>query len=927
MKIKYQATFIKCLFVGLLTVMMLVNSAPFLMAQTPEQAQQELQKLGLDDQIVKEKLLQRGIDVDNIDINNPEEIFNLEKNLGEVIAEIEKERVQETIGTPDEKTDLKSGRVTEEEKKILVKEAEDISESLEEGATLEEAVSEELNEALESELPKGKLYGQEIFRSQNLKLYRQSEDVKPPGSYILGVGDVIAISIWGYSEQDLVFEINKDGFIKPDRIPRINLKGLTLDDARGLLEKRFSNYYRFESHQFEVTLNYGRTINVNIVGEVYNYGTFNIPAINSAFNALVAAGGPNDIGSVRNIKLVRFGQPHRNIDIYKYLQDPEYEVDLYLQERDVISVPIAEKIVKLEGAVIRPHNYELKDNEHLIELLEFCGGLKSNASLRNIQIKRFEQDQEKIIDVNLNQVIQSNSNFDLRNGDVVLVNEITRSFENFVTLNGAVQEPGKYAIEGNTRVSDLLKKTKLNPDALTDVAYLQRLNDDQKTTSYIRIDLAMVLQNPSHSDNIQLQAKDQLVVYSKSKFVDQEVFSVKGAVRDPGDMNYDFSKTLKLNDAIFLAGGSEKHATDFAYIKRKDPNNVDRLIYLRADLDSALEFPASNDNVEILPGDEIVVYSQKDFVDEKTIYIDGAVRNPGSYKYDPSLSIKDLITMSGGLKFSASRKRVDIYRLEFEDEQKTKTLAANLILDQNDSPINGEFGLKAFDRIIVREAPEFETMKTVTLTGEVKYPGDYALVRDNESIASVIKRAGGPTDEAFLSGGVVMRSDDNTGYISVDLNEAYRNNGSRHNIVLKANDRITIPKKKDLVSIVGETKASEMYLDFVASQGQVNVPFVDGKDAKYYIDEYAGGINDNGDKDEITVSYPNGVVKRTKRFLFWRKYPVVYKGSIVRVGRKEIEKKEETVEKEPFDWGAFFRDTIAAVTAVLTVVVLAQRIE
>lgn len=898
-----------------------------LLAQTPtaEQAQRELKQFGLEDQEVKDKLAERGIDVDNININDPEQIFKLERNLAEVIKELENEQIKSTIDSKNDGTPLVD-TLDEEEKKVLVKEVDDITESLDDGKTLEEAVAEELNESLQNDIDDATLYGQEIFRAQRLRLYTSSRDVKPPGTYILGSGDVISISIWGRSERDFVFELGKDGYIKPSRIPRIYLKGLRLDDARELLKKRFSNYFSFDDNTFEMTLNYGRTINVDIVGEVYNFGTFNIPAINSAFNALVAAGGPNEIGSVRNIRLLRAGQPGRDIDVYKYLKDPNYAVDLYLEEGDVLSVPVAQKVVKIEGAVIRPHRYELKPNEDLISLLEFCGGLKSNASLRNIQIRRYDQDAEKIIDVNLNQIVASNSDVKLRNGDVIVVNEISRSFENYVTINGAIEIPGQYAISNNTTLRDVLSKTNLNNNALLDIAYLERTNPDGSTV-LIRTNLTGVLNDRNHPDNLLLQAKDKLVIYEQSRFVDQETFKISGAVREPGEFNFDSSNSLRLSDAIFLAGGAKKDATDFIYLHRKDPNDLGGLSYLRKDYASILANPDSPENILLAPGDEIVVYSKKDFLDEKTVFVEGAVRSPGSFTYDPSLTIKDLITMSGGLKFSASRKRVDIYRLAFEDEQKTRTLSANLILDENDSPINGEFGLKPFDKIIVREAPEFETIKTVQILGEVKYPGEYALISDNESIASLIQRAGGPTPEAFLSGSLFKRAEDNTGFVSVDLEQAYSFNNSRHNIVLKANDLITIPKKRDLVTIQGQTKASELYQATIAEQEQVNVPYVSGKDAKYYVDEFAGGINDKGDKWEITVRYPNGTLKRTKRVLFWKKYPPVEKGSVITVGTKKVEKEADNEEKEPVDWGQFFRDTIAAVTAVLTLIVLAQRID
>lgn len=430
-------------------------------------ARQELERRGLGDEEVRLRLEERGIDINNIDINNPSAIFKLESSIKEVIDEMEKEKlnitpsestVSDTLKKEETREDVE---LTEEESKILAKEGESISEAIDEGASLQEAVSEELIDAQENELPQAIVYGQEVFRSQSIKLYRQSEDVKPPETYILGVSDVIAVSIWGASEEDLIFEINSDGYIKPEGIPRIYLKGLKFSEVKSLLAKRFSNYYNFKSNQFEVALNFSRTINVNITGEVYNFGTFNIPAINSVFNAMVAAGGPNDVGSVRKIKHIRPGIKENIIDIYKYLKDPTYAADLYLEENDILHVPIADKIIKIDGAIIRPHSYELLDNENLVELLKYCGGLKANASLKNIQITRYDNDIEKIIDVNLNEVVNRNKDFTLKNGDRIFVNSIKEKVKNTINITGALNIPGEYAIEKGNKISDILKRITL----------------------------------------------------------------------------------------------------------------------------------------------------------------------------------------------------------------------------------------------------------------------------------------------------------------------------------------------------------------------------------------------------------------------------------------------------------------------------------
>lgn len=899
-------------------------------AQSPQQlAQQELERRGLGDEEVRLRLEQRGIDVNNIDINNPSEIFKLEKTLKEVVEELEKEKLEKatsnSAGNSDAVSDI-AKNISKEEAKILAKEGEEISDAIDEGATLEEAVSEELIDAQQTRLPEGITYGQDLFRSQDIKLYRQSQDVKPPASYVLGVGDVIAVSIWGYSEEDLIFEVNNEGYIKPTGIPRIYLKGIKLGDARKLLLKRFSNYYKFNNNEFEVALNYGRTINVNIVGEVYNFGNFNLPAINTAFNALVAAGGPNDLGSVRNIKLKRYGEPDKNLDVYKYLSDPSYASDLYLEEDDYIYVPVAEKLVSISGAVIRPNRYELKKNEDLADLLAYCGGLKANASLKNIQIKRFESDKEVLIDVDLNDIVNTNTDFKLRNGDIVRVFSIADNYQNFVKLGGAVERPGEYAIDEDTRISELLSKTKINDDAYLEVAYLKRKNEDKVTSTYKRINLGSVISDSNHPDNIILKSLDELVIYRQSKFIDPELFYVSGNVRAPGGFAYDYQNKLNVSDAIFLAGGLRQYSTDFAYVRRKNENDPSLNEYIRINVKSAVQNPNSEDNIEILPGDRLVTYSKSKFVESFSVKVEGMVKEPGEYQYDPSLTIQDLITLSGGLTFNASRKRIDLFRLDVSSDNETKTLAARIELDENNQVVGNEPELKPFDRIVVRQAADFEEIRMVSVKGEVLYPGIYALLDDNETIASIIKRAGGPTKEAFLPGGKLYRGRGGVGFIALDVAEALSNNGSPQNIAMQEADELVIPKYTDLVTITGEVKSYELYNPEISNQGKVVVPFIEGKNAKHYIVNYAGGFQSDADRGNVTVTHPNGRVEKSGRFLFWRTYPKVRKGSRIKVFPKEV-KEEKKNNGDPIDWNSILGNAVTQATAVLTLILLAQRVD
>ncbi len=888
-----------------------------------ERARQELAKRGLDEEEVRKRLAEKGVDLDNIDINNAAAVFKAEKSLQEVMREMESEKAQLGDGTVPSTT---IDNLDSESKKVIAKQSEEVSEAIDEGATLEEAVSETLIDNQEKKTIAATFYGQEIFRSQNLKLYRQSKDVKPPDSYVLGVSDVIGISIWGNSEESLLFEINEDGYIKPDGIPRIYLKGIRFGDAKKLLKTRFRNYYNFGPNQFEVTLNFSRTINVSVVGNVFNFGSFNIPAINTAFNALVAAGGPNNIGSVRKIQLIRAGEQTRTIDMYKYLQNPAIEKDYFLQENDYIFVPVAEKLVNVTGAVRKPFKYELLANENLKDLFVYAQGLKPDAIQSNIQIFRYENDEEIIIDINWRELREKNKDFRLLAGDRVVVNNIQKRFDNYVTIGGAVELEGKYAFEEGDRIAEVIEKAKLAEGALLELSYIKRLNEDRKTISYIPLNIRQAMDNPLSEANVILRPEDVITIFRRSSYVDQSSFTVNGAVRNTITMTYDYQKTIKISDAIFLAGGLTDVATDFAYIRRKDLENPRQINYIQVDLSAINEDENSKENLFLEPNDVLTIHSQLEFTEDQFVSISGEIKRPGSFRYDDELTIQDVILLSGGLKFVAANNRIEVYRIDFEDNKKTKIVVARVEVDKDLNIIGKNIKLEPFDEIIVRRAPEFEIQKRITLEGEVVYPGEYIIIDDNETFSDLITRAGGLTDEAFLEG-VKMRRAGGVGFIVSDFEEAMKSKGSINDIIVKEGDVISIPKLNNLITITGSTRAAELYTSDIASSNKLTVPYEEGKNAWYYVNKYAAGVSKNGKKSRITVTDLSGRVHETKTFLWFKNYPDVKRGSLINVGKKPVKIDKNGKTSEPIDWNGLLADSVAQATTILTLLLLVQRVD
>ena len=882
----------------------------------------ELERRGLTEAEVRVKFEEKGIDLDNV---TADQLPQLEVTLDQIMKEIEEEKK----AIDNVAKEAEGEKIIGEEAKTIARDAgEKIQEAVEDGATVEEAIAEELVDQVQEEIPPTQIYGQQIFRDKTLKVFSQSDDVAPSPSYILGPGDKVNISIWGISQEDATYEINQSGFIKPTGMSRITLKGISYEKAKTLLQSRFSQFYRFRPEEFAVTISYARTINVNIYGEVFNPGSFTIPATNTAFNALVAAGGPTDIGSVRNIKLIRNAGGTQQLDVYEFMNNPAISEDFQLSNNDIIHVSIADKIVEIKGAIRRPLKYELLATEQLKNLLDYAGGLKENAYKTTIQVKRFENDEEKIIDVKLGELMRGSGDFTLLNGDIVTIPVIPKSYENFASIEGAVELPGQFEITSGMRVSDLLKKAVLARDARTDLAYLVRVREDG-TASYERVNIDEILANSAAASNYILTDRDRLNILSQKSFVDQDLITTSGQVRNPRELKYDPAQSIRVADAIVLSGGLKPEATDFAYIRRQVVSSERETEYVRVNLVNALSDANSGDNLELKANDRLIIYSKLDFLEKSTVFVSGAVRTPGEFTYDASLTLTDLLTLAGGLKMEAATNRIDVFRVQIFENEATKTVVATLEVDGNDFKVEGSnFQLQPFDQVAVRSVADFELQQLVTLRGEVKFPGVYALLDDNEKLASVIKRAGGLTKEAFAEGAVLTRSIEETGYVVFQLEEAMNNNSSNSNLIMKRGDILEIPKQKDLVGIdLSNTLASELYDTTIVREKMINVPYAKGKSAKYYIDEYTAGIGEKGARKYVTVRHPSGEIQRTRSFLFFKKYPKVEKGSVVKVGRKKVKSEKERREREDTDWSKVVANSIAQVTAVLTLVLLTQRLD
>ncbi len=514
------------------------------------------------------------------------------------------------------------------------------------------------------------IYGQEYFRNGDIKIFDKSTDAKAPSNYIVGIGDEFGVSVFGYSYYNEVLKVDTRGAINPQQMGPIFVKGLSFERAKSLIRSKMSQYFDLSNNKLEITLAYSRSITVNIVGEVVKPGSYKIPAINTAFNALILAGGPNDIGTLRNIQIRRDGKVIRTLDVYEFLNNPNSKQDYYLEDNDYIIIPTIQKLVRLSGEVNRATLFELKEKEGITDLLKFAGGLKEGAYKEKIQIVRRSNIESKIIELNLDSLMKIKKDYDLQNGDQVVIKSTITEILNKVSIKGAVNFEGDYNLSKNDRLFDLIKKAGgLKNDANLDNAYLVRTKQDQ-TKEYFRINLKDLMTNKNSDQNLALQQLDILNIYSNKDYVEALAINVTGAVRRQG--GYDYVSGMTLGDALQNAGGlrleAENLRIEISRLSYFSPNYNDgqevRVIIESIKLSSNNSFLSDADaQIKLQPFDQIFVRTVPNFELQQNITIRGEVKYPGVYTLlSKDEKIDDVIKRAGGLNRFAFSEAATLYR-------------------------------------------------------------------------------------------------------------------------------------------------------------------------------------------------------------------------------------------------------------------------
>ena len=606
----------------------------------------------------------------------------------------------------------------------------------------ESRVSDTTNKVKIISNPK-KIFGLEIFNN-GLLTFEPNLKIATPVGYIIGPDDEIVINIYGYQEAKYNLKVGPEGDINIPFAGVMYVAGMTIEQATEKIKNKLSisGYSNISTGLTKVSISIGRirSIKVTVLGEVVKPGTYTLPSLATAFNALYLSGGPNDIGSMRHIQIIRNGKTVSNLDIYDFLVKGDQRGNINLQDQDVIRIPPYKVRVSIEGEVKRTGLYEIKPTETLQNLLDFAGGFSDSAFTSAITGYKVTDEANKIIDI-----AQANYNkYQPSRSESFVVKKVVGRFTNRVSISGAVYLPGDYELSSGMSLKDLIQKARGLKENSYNIRGLIMREKQDLTPEYISFSPLDVLK--AEAEKIVLRPNDKITISTVEDLKEKSNISIYGEVKDPGA--YVYVENMSLKDLIFLAGGFSDAAIPQRIevarrLRKQDFKIEDMEVSEVLDITSINDLEMKGGDIILQPYDAVVVRKNPGYQKQINVRIEGEIVYPGTYVLKTKNErISDILKRAGGLTPQAYS----------EGGYLTRTNNKNALINE---------------------------LNTKKIT----------------KIQETLKDTSNKLEEE------VARSVDQ---IAIDLKEVINNAGGRNDLVMEEGDVITIPKEKMDVRISGQ---------------------------------------------------------------------------------------------------------------------------
>lgn len=655
-------------------------------------------------------------------------------------------------------------------------------------------------EKLLAEKRKKKVFGRDIFNNKDLT-FEPNMNIATPQNYILGPGDAVYIDIYGASQKTIESTVSPDGEVTIEGFGPVQVSGLTVAQANARLRSTLGA--RYSSSKIKLTVGQTRSIMINVMGEVKNPGTYTLPAFATVFHALYMAGGTNDIGTMRNIKVYRNNRLVSVVDIYDYILNGKLTGNVRLADNDVISVGPYDCLVNITGKVKRPMYYEMKRNESVGTLLKYAGGFTGDAYKKSVRIVRKTGREYSVYNVDEFDM----SAFHLADEDSVSVDSILPRFSNMVEVKGAVFRPGMYQVGGDINsVKTLIEHADgLREEAFTARAVMHRMKKD-RTLEVVPVDVEGILDGTV--PDIPIQNNDVLFIPTKQEMMEEQTITIHGEVQYPGIYRYADNETLE--DFVLQAGGLKQTASTVKVdVSRRivSPKALTTDSVIARTYTFALKDGFVIDGTpgfKLMPFDEVYVRKSPGYYKQQNVVVEGEVMFSGTYTLSKkNQRLSDLIKSAGGVN---DRGYIAGARLERKVNESERA---------------------RMEAVLKKAKEEAEQMEIEAAKENKKID-----LKDSEKI----KKFEIPE---FYS-------------VGIELDKALANPGCDADIVLREGDKIIVPQYNGTVKINGAV----MYPNTVG--------FQKGKKAKYYINQ-AGGFSEKAKKSQTYIVYMNGTIAKVSQ--------------------------------------------------------------
>jgi polysaccharide export outer membrane protein len=578
-------------------------------------------------------------------------------------------------------------------------------------------LAEALVEEAASELVR---YGLTLF-DREVSTFAPVDNAPVPSDYVVGPGDSFNVLLFGADNQSLLLSVDREGVINFPRLGAISVAGLTFAESKRLIETRVNE----QLIGVDAVISAGRlrAINVFMAGEVKTPGAYSVSGLTTVTQALFVAGGVSNIGTLRNVQVLRQNEVIATFDAYDLLLRGDASQDIRLQSGDVVFVPPLSTVVSIDGAVRRPAIYELIAGQSVTDLVEMAGRFETNAYIKMVTLKRFDRNDALPKLINLDLTSAEDNALSLLDGDYIQIPVAGETFSNNIQIKGAVIRPGTYAYEEGMRISDLLPgvDSHLNSDTDLNYALLVSIKNERLDIEVTSFDLGRAITNPGSEWDPMLSSRDEILVFDLTEGSKELMAGVQPDLSNQGD---ETPVAITIGENTALAAAQIQEASN-----RRS---------LLAPVITKLRLQSrENEPVQI-------------------VSVSGAVKAPGEYPLKPGDRLSLLLTAAGGLTGDAFLNEAELRRVMvdnqgFADIEITAVDLTLRLTDDQHNPI-----LASRDHIFVRAIPEWTPSRSVDITGEVRFPGTYQI-GPRETIRGVITRAGGLTNIAFAAGAIFTR--------------------------------------------------------------------------------------------------------------------------------------------------------------------------